>query len=69
MHLLRLASLLVLAAPAFAQQTTTPTVVTLTFEGLQDTETVGGFYNAGFGGSGSGQGRVTESHSDRTASP
>ncbi|MGA3098567.1 MAG: PEP-CTERM sorting domain-containing protein [Bryobacteraceae bacterium] len=31
-------------------------VVTLTFEGLQNTETVGDYYNGGFGGNGSGPG-------------
>jgi len=31
-------------------------VVTLTFEGLQDQESVNGYYNGGFGGSGSGPG-------------
>jgi hypothetical protein len=50
---LRLLSLLLLVVLAYAQA---PTVVTLTFEGLQDTETVSNYYNGGFGGSGSGPG-------------
>ena len=55
-QILGLASLLVPIFAASAQTTTQPTVVTLTFEGLQDTELVSNYYNGGFGGLGSGPG-------------
>lgn len=53
-HLVPVACLLALAIPAAAQ--TAPKVVTLTFEGLHDGETVNNYYNGGLGGDGTGPG-------------